>query len=379
MNEEFAILGLRLIGHVFVPGHFLLFWALTFMEKLYTKSSDVNDEEQGNIYFLLKIFSSIFISPISLLSTSITVAYVSCFILTIIRLYLWGCQNANNNLVTSNQNNRRNNGWEEGVTTLFLTSLTALTSMNENAKIAILLIISFVIISSLLQSILEISEPAILSLNFNHNINYLHHIKILLLCIFLFIFPIYVTYVYAQIFPINFWISIVFSTSLMISARVLDLLIVHCLFWWDSCQEKPNEFIDDIIYFSRSFTKILEFLISVSLVVVGIWEAWNNQSNIINVTILAMHCYFNIWRRILQCMRIIEANKIAGKLKKATVEEIDKNDDRCSICYMEMQSTNQHISITDCNHLFHRSCIKKWLAIQNKCPLCASEIIGTQN
>ncbi|KPM09127.1 hypothetical protein QR98_0076580 [Sarcoptes scabiei] len=42
MNEEFAILGLRLIGHVFVPGHFLLFWALTFMEKLYTKSSDLN-------------------------------------------------------------------------------------------------------------------------------------------------------------------------------------------------------------------------------------------------------------------------------------------------------------------------------------------------
>ena len=362
---------------IFVPIHFLIFWMATFWFKLYFQMSTVRTE---NWYYI--VLSVIYISPISLLSTAITVTYLSCFFLSIIKLYLWGTfPNLTSNFVNINPS-RDHNGWEEGMTTLLLTSITALTDMNENARMAVLVIISFVVLSSLLQSMLEISEPAILSLNTNHNSNRIHHFKVLILCAFLFFFPLYVIYVLAQIFPINFWIAVVLSTSLLIPARVLDLVIVHCLFWWDSCQKEQLEYLDEVVYFFRSFTKILEFIIAISVVIVGLWEAVNKGTNLVNCSILVLHCYFNVWQRINDGLRSFfrrrEATRIVNSLIFVDWEQISKCDDLCSICFVEM-STNQSLLIvmTKCNHLFHRLCIKKWLCIQNRCPLCTSTISAT--
>lgn len=385
-NEGLTFLCLKTFQQIFVPLHFLLFWILTFISKVYlqflNQSSSSQQHENEWTYVLLNVTSSIFVSPVSLLSTSIAVTYLSCFILTTIKMYLWG-----NGLNTSQyQNgNREHKGWEEGMTTLLLTSITAFTDMNENTRIAVIVIISFVVLSSLLQSILEISEPAILSLNSFHHTNRIHHMKVLLLCSFLFYFPLYVTHVYAQIFPVNFWIAVMFSTSLLISARVLDLVIIHCLFWWDSSRFEPWEYLDEVIYYARSFTKVIEFLISISVVVVGVWEAINLGFNPLNGVILMMHCYFNVWQRInhgLQgYIRRRQANKIVNSLKIFKIEQMDgREDELCSICYSEMQpnmAANSLVIITNCKHLFHRQCIKKWLTVQNRCPLCTSTIFAS--
>lgn len=392
-NEGFHTLYWQTFEQIFVPFHFFLFWTLTILTKIYYLqmfATTVNDNQNDHLEWiplLLNSVSSIFISPVSLLSTSITVAYISCFILNTIKLYLSGGTDYQNHNQQQHHHHhpiaayRDHNGWEEGMTTMLLTTITAFTDMNENTRMAVMVIISFVVISSLLQSILEISEPVILSLNMNHNINRIHHLKVLLLCAFLFIFPLYVTNVYAKIFPANFWIAVVFSTSLLISARVLDLIIIHCLFWWDSCRTESWEYLDEIIYFARSFTKFIEFIISISVVIVGIWEALNNRSNILNATILIMHGYYNVWQRINHGMnsynRRRQANRIVDQLCLVeNVEQLNKYDDLCSICYSEMKlmKSSMVIVITDCKHLFHRKCIKKWLAIQNRCPLCSTQI-----
>nr|XP_027200003.1 RING finger protein 145-like [Dermatophagoides pteronyssinus] len=438
MEEDFLNIFWQLIGQIFIPFHFFLFWTITILTKIYylqmfstimvnnatamtnnnTDNNNLTPNESNNLEWIPLLLQSISLSPISLLSTSITVTYISCFILNMIKFYLnVGNNNGGGNNVDvfhqQQQNNnphqqpnqqlnyRDHNGWEEGITTLLLTTIISFSDINDKQRLAIMIIISFIIISSLLQSILEISEPFILSLNSEQNHNHLYHLKIFSLCGCLFFLPFYITNIYSKIFPTNFWITIVFSTSLLISARVLDLIIIHCLFWWDSYrqqqqqskqQQESSEYLDDLIYFIRFTTKFIEFFISISVVFVGIWETLENHSNFLNIIILIMHSYFNVWQRILNGLKSYkhwqQANCVVNHLRLVNIDNGDNNDnvddeknldkinadDLCTICYNELKLTNLIIIITDCKHLFHRKCLKKWLTIQNRCPLCSTMI-----
>jgi E3 ubiquitin-protein ligase RNF139 len=58
-------------------------------------------------------------------------------------------------------------------------------------------------------------------------------------------------------------------------------------------------------------------------------------------------------------------NKI-NSLPEANTEQLHRLDDVCAICYQEMKSAK----ITRCNHFFHGVCLRKWLYVQDRCPLC---------
>ena len=34
--------------------------------------------------------------------------------------------------------------------------------------------------------------------------------------------------------------------------------------------------------------------------------------------------------------------------------------------------------ITDCQHFFHKHCLKKWLVVQDNCPLCTKPIVTAE-
>lgn len=58
-------------------------------------------------------------------------------------------------------------------------------------------------------------------------------------------------------------------------------------------------------------------------------------------------------------------NKI-NSLPEASVQQLLALNDVCSICYSEMRSAK----ITRCKHFFHGVCLRKWLYVQDRCPLC---------
>lgn len=360
---------------LFVPTHFFLFWAIAFFIKLYENSTDSNTSEW--YVTILSAASAVCISPVSLFSTAVAVTYMSYFLLSAIKFYLWGnCRPTLPN--TQNIQQQPHSGWEEGMTTFLLAILTGLTEMKQPARMAVLTIILFVVLSSLLQSMLEIAEPVILSLSAYHGRNILHHTKILLLCAFLFLFPLHVTWVLAQIFPVDFWMAVVLSTSVLTSAQVADLVIVHCLLWYDSLRAEPWESLDETVYYVRAFTKIIEFIVATSVVIVGIWEGITGQWIWTNAFILFVHCYFNVWQRLnTGCRSYIrrrEALKKTASLKSATSSQLSEHNDICTICFTDMiNSTNASI-ITNCNHFFHRVCLRKWLCFQDRCPLCTQSI-----
>lgn len=58
-----------------------------------------------------------------------------------------------------------------------------------------------------------------------------------------------------------------------------------------------------------------------------------------------------------------------------------KNDTKnmeCSICFAEY-TDNTKIGQLNCNHVFHKQCILKWLDTASTCPLCRSRIIQCDN
>lgn len=66
--------------------------------------------------------------------------------------------------------------------------------------------------------------------------------------------------------------------------------------------------------------------------------------------------------------KLAQEKDIVNKFKQATKQDLDNYNDVCSICLQEMERAR----ITNCAHIFHTECLRKWIKISNYCPLCKS-------
>jgi hypothetical protein len=73
-----------------------------------------------------------------------------------------------------------------------------------------------------------------------------------------------------------------------------------------------------------------------------------------------------------QIRRAIYIKKLLNNLKN-TRSPNDIIDDDCSICLNKLEDD---VIITDCNHQFHRNCIRDLIIVTNVCPLCRNNIIS---
>lgn len=93
---------------------------------------------------------------------------------------------------------------------------------------------------------------------------------------------------------------------------------------------------------------------------------------------MVIHAYCNIWCEARQgwqtfMKRRTAVAKING-LPDATAEELQDHNDVCAICYQDMTSAK----VTTCRHFFHGVCLRKWLYVQDTCPLCHAALCQQQ-
>lgn len=85
---------------------------------------------------------------------------------------------------------------------------------------------------------------------------------------------------------------------------------------------------------------------------------------------MVVHAYFNIWCEAKAGWQTFIKRRTAvakiNSLPFATEEELANLDDVCAICYMDMTQAK----VTQCRHFFHSVCLRKWLYMQDTCPLC---------
>ncbi|KAG9460530.1 hypothetical protein GDO78_021217, partial [Eleutherodactylus coqui] len=228
-------------------------------------------------------------------------------------------------------------GVTEGVTLMLLALQTGLLDLHVLQRTFLLSIILFIVVTSTLQSMVEISDPIVLALAATGNRSPWKHLRGVSMCLFLFIFPSFMAYKLSHFFDMDFWLLIMVSSCLLTSLQVLGTFFIYSLFMVELFQDGGVERMDEIIYGVNAVSRVLEFLVALCVVAYGTWESMFGEWSWIGVSVIIVHSYVNVWLRAQSgwssfLLRREAAHKI-GALPRASEEQLRAHNDLCSICF----------------------------------------------
>ncbi|XP_065489831.1 RING finger protein 145-like isoform X2 [Caloenas nicobarica] len=265
-------------------------------------------------------------------------------------------------------------GVTEGVTLLLLALQTGLLDLQVLQRTFLLSIILFIVVTSTLQSMIEIADPIVLALGASRNRSPWKHFRGVSMCLFLLVFPCFMAYKIAHFFHLDFWLLILVSSCMLTSLQVLGTLFIYSLFMVERAQAAPLERMDEIVYGVNAVSRVLEFLVAVCVVAYGAWESLFGEWSWMGASVIIIHSYFNVWLRARSGWRSFLLRRHAARrissLPRATAGQLRRHDDVCAICFQDMQVA----VITPCSHFFHANCLRKWLYVQDTCPMCHQQV-----
>jgi len=367
------------IRRMLEPSVLACYWATLFAAQCWSNGLELVDKKyiiQDTDWMVqgLVAMAEICESPLMLISFCVVVMVVSCASLLLTQSLLSTC-----GAVAGGGQPLLQSGVTEGVVAFVLGLQTGLTDMEMPGRIGALSIILFVVVASLLQSSLEITHPVLLSLPAT-NRRLVRHLLPLVLAILLLLLPMGMVYALLTKVSSDLWTLVIISSCLVTTVQALGTLITYFLFVWDSMLIVPSPYMDDYVYYVKASTRVVELLLAVAVVGGGFYESvtLDREWSMLNTLVLVSHCYFNIYSRISQgwasYLARRETSKRLSLLRTATPTELSDHGDVCSICYQDME--NPTAVLTQCNHYFHKNCLKRWLVVQDNCPLCTKAIVA---
>ncbi|XP_049777441.1 RING finger protein 145-like [Schistocerca cancellata] len=362
-----------------------IFWCLLVVVQLYNYCNPqaIGGSPRGALlleqeWYLMLLYavSEVCASPFSLAASCIAVTYIARFVLLFTNVFAQGKWDSG--LIREHPRA----GVGEGITMALLSLQTGMTRLAMPQRVGAMSVVLFIVLGSLIQSMHEMTEPLLMRLCASRNVSKFRHIRLLFLCLFLLTFPLYMTYFLCSLFKVDFWALVVVSTCALTSVQVAGSIVVYCLFMFDNLYKDSSwEALDDLVYYARAVTRVLEFLVAVLVVGAGFHESVlmttdGQPWSWVNSSVLLVHCYYNVYLRLQSGWQSFllrrEASRRVGGLPVATCEQLAaRAHDVCPVCYIEMTSA----CVTPCQHLFHPSCLRKWLYVQDSCPLCSSRVI----
>ncbi|XP_054651813.1 RING finger protein 145 [Dunckerocampus dactyliophorus] len=364
--------GISLWNQFAVPVLFSVFWFVLFVVHLCSDamSGSASTLHQGIMFFLLTSVSECCATPYSLLGLTFVVSYLALGLLNLCKFYLGGYAAVQNE-------NVMHRGVTEGVTLLLLALQTGLLDMQAMQRTFLLSIILFIVVTSTLQSMIEITDPVILALGASRNRSFWRHLRGLSMCFLLLVFPVFMAYKISQFFHMDFWLLILVSSCMLTSLQVTGTLLIYSLFMVELFRSDPIENLDEVIYWVNAISRVLEFLVALCVVAYGTWESLFGEWSWMGASVIIIHSYFNVWLRAQSGWRSFllrqEAAKKIKSLPTATAQQLQQHNDVCAICFQEMSAA----VITYCGHFFHGNCLRKWLYVQETCPMCHQTVQPT--
>ncbi|XP_075609056.1 RING finger protein 145-like [Balearica regulorum gibbericeps] len=362
-------LAVSLWSQLAVPLLFLVFWLVLFSLRLssFLTSSSSPLAQQGLLFLLLSSAAECCSTPYSLIGLTFTVSYLALGVLNLCKFYLLGFGAFQNG-------NVMHRGVTEGVTLLLLALQTGLLDLQILQRTFLLSIILFIVVTSTLQSMIEIADPIVLALGASRNRSPWKHFRGISMCLFLLVFPCFMAYKIAHFFHLDFWLLILVSSCMLTSLQVMGTLFIYALFMVELLQDTPLERMDEIIYCVNAVSRVLEFLVAVCVVGYGTWESLFGEWSWMGASVIIIHSYFNVWLRAQSGWRSFllrrEAAKKINSLPRATGGQLQDHNDVCAICFQDMQVA----VVTPCSHFFHAACLRKWLYVQDTCPMCHQQV-----
>lgn len=278
-------------------------------------------------------------------------------------------------LLTFDNDEEKSLGTVSAVLFYILALQTGLTSLSPDKRFVRLCRNMCLLITALLHFLHNIVSPILMSLSAARNPSRKRHFRALTVCAFLVIAPLCLLKTLWGRHTPSTWLLAVTAFSVEVVVKVLVSLATYTLFLLDARRQSFWEKLDDYLYYVRAFGNSVEFCFGILLFFNGAWilvfeSAQNATGGAIRAIMMCIHAYFNIWCEARAGWSVFMKRRSAvhkiSALPEATPAQLQAFDDVCAICYQEMYSAK----ITRCRHYFHGVCLRKWLYVQDRCPLC---------
>ncbi|XP_017023789.1 protein TRC8 homolog isoform X1 [Drosophila kikkawai] len=287
-------------------------------------------------------------------------------------------------LLTYDNDEEKSLGTVSAVLFYILALQTGLTSLAPDKRFVRLCRNLCLLMTALLHFLHNIVSPILMSLSAARNPSRKRHVRALTVCAFLVVMPVSLLYYLWSQRSISTWLLAVTAFSVEVIVKVLVSLATYTLFLLDARRQFFWEKLDDYLYYVRAFGNSVEFCFGILLFINGAWilifeSAQNATGGAIRAIMMCIHAYFNIWCEARAGWSVFMKRRSAvhkiSALPEATSAQLQAFDDVCAICYQEMYSAK----ITRCRHFFHGVCLRKWLYVQDRCPLCHEIMMYTDN
>jgi len=231
------------------------------------------------------------------------------------------------------------------------------------------------LLTAILHFIHSMVQPVLMSLSASRSSNKSSHLRALSICLFLVLAPSILVYTLWLNFKAGTWLLAVTAFCIEVVVKVFVTITIYALFMWDAhCQDGLWESLDDWVYYIKAFGNTVEFCFAVFLFFNGGWILVFESGGTIRAVMMLIHAYFNIWCEARNGWSTFMKRRTAvakiNSLADATKEEIEKHNDVCAICYQDMWVAK----LTKCKHMFHAICLRKWLYMQDNCPMCHEKL-----
>ncbi|XP_016417817.1 E3 ubiquitin-protein ligase RNF139 isoform X2 [Sinocyclocheilus rhinocerous] len=231
------------------------------------------------------------------------------------------------------------------------------------------------LLTAILHFIHGMTDPVLMSLSASHVSSVRRHVPVLLVSLVLFALPVLLSYVLWHHYVLNTWLFAVTAFCVELCLKVLVSLTVYALFMIDGFYNVLWEKLDDYVYYVRSTGNIVEFVFGVIMFGNGAYTMMFESGSKIRACMMCLHAYFNIylqakngWKTFINRRTAVKKINSLPEVKGAPLREIE---DVCAICYQEFAASAR---ITPCHHYFHALCLRKWLYIQDTCPMCHQHV-----
>ncbi|KAM9308905.1 E3 ubiquitin-protein ligase RNF139 [Gastrophryne carolinensis] len=231
------------------------------------------------------------------------------------------------------------------------------------------------LLTAILHFIHGMTDPVLMSLSASHVSSFRRHFPVLLVSTFLFVLPVLLSCVLWHYYTLNTWLFAVTAFCIELCLKVIVSLTVYTLFMIDGYYSVVWEKLDDYVYYVRSTGSIIEFVFGVVMFGNGAYTMMFESGSKIRACMMCLHAYFNIYLQAKNGWKTFVNRRTAVKkinsLPEVKVSESNEIDDVCAICYQEFRTSAR---ITRCHHYFHALCLRKWLYIQDTCPMCHQKV-----
>lgn len=272
--------------------------------------------------------------------------------------------------ICSNNEEDKNMGTVSAILFFILALQTGLTSLEPEKRLVRLYRNFCLLFTALLHFVHSMVNPLLLSLSASRNQSVSRHVRVLTMCLFLVIFPAWLLFYLWSDNSVSTWLLAVTAFSVEVIIKVAFSLMVYLLFMIDAYRDGFWEKLDDYVYYVKSAGSTIEFLFGIFLFCNGGWIMIFESGGTIRAIMMCIHAYFNIWLQAKKGWQIFIKRRTAvqkiNSLPEASRTQLEEVNDICAICYSELNSAR----ITRCHHFFHGVCLRKWLYVQDRCPLC---------